>query len=84
MAEEPPGLTSQKGYLGIFTLKRGKLSVLVFLFMLRRSYEASRTRSVGLSVGWSVGRLVGLQNKAWCIARKIKCMNQINWTNGID
>ena len=27
-----------------------------FLFMLRRSYEASRTRSVGLSVGWLVGR----------------------------
>ena len=32
LAEESPGLTFQKGYLGIFTLKRGKLSVLIFLF----------------------------------------------------
>ena len=31
------------------------------IFMLRRSYEASRTRLVGLSDGPSVG----LQNKAW-------------------
>ena len=30
MAEEPPRLTSQKDYLGIFTLKMGKLSVLIF------------------------------------------------------
>ena len=29
------------------------------IFMLRRSYEASRTRSVGLSVCLSVGRSVG-------------------------
>ena len=33
-AEDPPGLTSSKGYLGIFTLKRVKLSALIFLFRM--------------------------------------------------
>ena len=43
MAEDPHGLTSYKGYLGIFTLKRGKLSAFNFSVLgweLRVTYNS--------------------------------------------
>ena len=51
MAEEPPGLTSQKGYLGIFTLKRGKLSVFLFFlgWGLRVTYNSDFFEKFGFS-----------------------------------
>ena len=34
MAEDPLGQAFEKGYLGIFTLKRVNLNVLIFLFRM--------------------------------------------------
>ena len=48
------------------------------IFMLRRSYEASRTRSVGLSVGRSFGRS---SKQSLVHSKKMNCMNGMNWTN---